>query len=69
MTSRRAQVIVAKGRTLDYNRRPEYNLIITVGDNQNREFSTIRRYSAVPVSSHLYCSYLTLTGAFFFLFK
>ncbi|GFS25356.1 cadherin-23 [Elysia marginata] len=40
--SRRATVIVAPGKTLDYNRRSVYNLDITVTDNVNEDFSSAR---------------------------
>ncbi|RUS73610.1 hypothetical protein EGW08_018633, partial [Elysia chlorotica] len=41
-TTRSAAVIVSRGTTLDYNRRSEYNLDITVIDNVNEDFSNAR---------------------------
>ncbi|GFO04280.1 cadherin-23, partial [Plakobranchus ocellatus] len=41
-TSRRATVLVSPGTTLDFNRRSEYNLDISVTDNVNTDFSSAR---------------------------
>ena len=49
-TSRRAAVIVAPNTKLDYRRRKEYDLRITVVDNVNKDFSNARLSTNARVS-------------------
>ncbi|CAL1530728.1 unnamed protein product [Lymnaea stagnalis] len=50
ITSRRGHILVAKNRTLDFNRRGVYELTLRVGDNQNLMYSTARLYNTARLS-------------------
>lgn len=50
LTNRRAHVIVAEGKRLDYNQRSQYDLTLLVGDNDDLLYSSIRLYDTATVS-------------------
>ncbi|KAI8797563.1 cadherin-23 isoform X2 [Biomphalaria glabrata] len=49
LTNRRAHVIVAEGKRLDYNQRSQYDLTLLVGDNDDLLYSSIRLYDTATL--------------------
>ncbi|XP_059170112.1 cadherin-23-like [Physella acuta] len=49
LTSRRAHILVAAGKALDYNRRDSYDLTLLVGDNLDLKFSNTRLYGTAQL--------------------
>ncbi|KAH9513023.1 hypothetical protein Btru_035617 [Bulinus truncatus] len=49
-TSRRVHVLVAEGKTLDYNSRSSYDLTLLVNDNDGLQYSTVRLYNSAKLT-------------------